>query len=91
MLLMLTLSEPSYYRMGKRFDDAMRYIGSKNRILDFIDKTILETYGDYSNATVADLFSGTGCVGEMFKKKGARVISNDYMHFSYAMQISRVM
>lgn len=68
----------------------MRYIGSKNRILDFIDKTILETYGDYSNATVADLFSGTGCVGEMFKKKGARVISNDYMHFSYAMQISRI-
>ena len=68
----------------------MRYIGSKNRILKFIDETILETYGDYSNAIIADLFSGTGCVGEMFKKKGARVISNDYMHFSYAMQISKI-
>lgn len=68
----------------------MRYIGSKNRILKFIDETITETYGDYSNAIVADLFSGTGCVGEMFKKKGAKVISNDYMHFSYAMQISRI-
>ncbi len=68
----------------------MRYIGSKNRILKFIDETITETYGNYSNATVADLFSGTGCVGEMFKLKGARVISNDYMHFSYAMQISRI-
>lgn len=68
----------------------MRYIGSKNRILKFIDETILETYGEYDNTTIADLFSGTGCVGEMFKKKGARVISNDYMHFSYALQISRI-
>lgn len=68
----------------------MRYIGSKNRILNFIDDTITGTYGDYSNATVADLFAGTACVGEMFKKKGARVISNDYMYFSYALQISKI-
>ena len=68
----------------------MRYIGSKNRILEFIDEIITETYGDYSNAIIADLFSGTGCVGEMFKIKGAKVISNDYMHFSYAMQIARI-
>ena len=68
----------------------MRYIGSKNRILDFINKTITDTYGDYSEATIADLFSGTCCVGEMFKKHGAKVITNDYMHFSYAMQISKV-
>ena len=68
----------------------MRYIGSKNRILEFIDETIVGTYGNYSEAIVADLFSGTGCVGEMFKKKGAKVISNDYMHFSYAMQISKI-
>lgn len=68
----------------------MRYIGSKNRILGFIDETIENTYGDYSNATVADLFSGTACVGKMFKEKGAKVISNDYMHFSYALQIARI-
>ncbi len=68
----------------------MRYIGSKNRILDFIDDTIIYTYGNYENATVADLFAGTGCVGEMFKKNGARVISNDYMHFSYALQILKI-
>ena len=68
----------------------MRYIGSKNRILDFIDETIIRTYGDYSNATMADLFAGTGCVGEMFKKRGAKVISNDYMYFSYAMQIAKI-
>lgn len=68
----------------------MRYIGSKNRILEFIDEIITNTYGDYSDAKVADLFSGTGCVGEMFKKKGAKVISSDYMHFSYALQIVKI-
>lgn len=68
----------------------MRYIGSKKRILEFIDNTIESTYGDYSNVVIADLFSGTGCVGEMFKRKGARVISNDYMHFSYALQMAKI-
>lgn len=68
----------------------MRYIGSKNRILEFIDDTITNTYGDYRDAEIADLFSGTGCVGEMFKRKGARVVSNDYMHFSYALQVARI-
>lgn len=68
----------------------MRYIGSKNRILGFINDTITSTYGDYRNAVIGDLFSGTGCVGEMFKKNGARVISNDYMYFSYALQVSRI-
>lgn len=68
----------------------MRYIGSKNRILDFIDETITNTYGEYKDADVADLFSGTGCVGEMFKKRGAKVVSCDYMHFSYALQIVKI-
>ena len=68
----------------------MRYIGSKRQVLPFIQKTISETYGDFSNATVADLFAGTACVSEMFKRSGAQVISNDYMNFSYALQIEKV-
>lgn len=68
----------------------MRYIGSKIRVLDFIDKTIVDTYGDYSNSVIADLFSGTVCVAEMFKKKSATVITNDYMNFSYAFQIAKI-
>lgn len=68
----------------------MRYIGSKRLVLPFIEKTIRETYGDFSNAVVGDLFAGTACVGEMFKKAGATVISNDYMSFSYALQIEKV-
>ena len=68
----------------------MRYIGSKNRVLGFINEVIENTYGDYSTATVADLFSGTACVGKMFKEKGAKIISNDYMYFSYALQIAKI-
>lgn len=54
----------------------MRYIGSKRTVLPFIKTTIEETYGNISNAIVADLFAGTACVGEMFKREGARVLSN---------------
>lgn len=68
----------------------MRYIGSKTRILDFIGNVVGDTYGDCSNATVADLFSGTACVGEFFKHKGARIISNDYLYFSYAFQVAKI-
>ena len=68
----------------------MRYIGSKRQVLPFIQQTISETYGDFSNAVIADLFAGTACVSEMFKRSGAQVISNDYMNFSYALQIEKV-
>lgn len=68
----------------------MRYIGSKNRILEFIGSVIEETYGSVSDAVFADLFSGTACVAEAFKRKGARIISNDYLHFSYALQVAKI-
>ncbi len=68
----------------------MRYIGSKNRILQFIASVIEETYGDVSNAVFADLFAGTACVAELFKQKGATIISNDYLHFSYALQVAKI-
>ena len=68
----------------------MIYIGSKRTVLPFIKTTIEETYGRISNAIVADLFAGTACVGEMFKREGARVLSNDYLSFSYALQIEKI-
>lgn len=51
---------------------------------------IEDTYGDCSSAVFADLFSGTACVAEYFKKRGAQIISNDYLHFSYALQIAKI-
>lgn len=59
-------------------------------VLPFIRDTIEETYGKFSDAIIADLFAGTACVGEMFKQVGAQVLSNDYMHFSYALQIEKI-
>jgi adenine-specific DNA-methyltransferase len=68
----------------------MRYLGSKLKALEFIKDTVSKTYGDISNSTVADLFSGTVVVAEMFKSLGAKLITNDYMSFSYALQIAKI-
>ena len=71
-------------------DINLRYIGSKSRILDFITSVIDATYGDVSDCVFADLFAGTACVAEAFKQKGATIICNDYMYFSYALQIAKI-
>lgn len=55
-------------------------------VLPFIRGTIEETYGNFSDAIIADLFAGTACVGEMFKQVGAQVLSNDYMHSQRFLQ-----
>lgn len=68
----------------------MRYIGSKARLLGFIYDTITSTYGPIDGAVVADLFAGTCCVAAMLKRQGACVITNDYLHFSYALQVAKV-
>lgn len=68
----------------------MRYIGSKARILDFINDTVTQTYGSVDGAVVADLFAGTCSVSEMFKQQNAKVITNDYLHSSYALQIAKI-
>ena len=47
--------------------DYMRYIGSKNNLLEKIENVINENILDNSN-TFMDLFSGTGIVSEYFKK-----------------------
>lgn len=67
----------------------MRYIGSKTRILDFISDTVSQTFGTVNGAVVADLFAGTCSVAEMFKKQNAQIITNDYLCFSYALQVAK--
>lgn len=68
----------------------MRYIGSKTRILNFIDDIVSRTYGSVEGSVVADLFAGTCSVAELFKKRNAKLITNDYLHFSYALQIAKI-
>ena len=62
----------------------MNYIGSKLSLKSFIKDTILEISKiDNENKVFADLFAGTGVIGNEFKKMGYKVISNDIQHYSY--------
>ena len=57
----------------------LNYIGSKYKLLDWIDAAILECtcWLNFEGKTAADLFSGTGIVAHHYRDKGATVISND--------------
>lgn len=68
----------------------MRYIGSKEKVLPFIEEVILNSVGEVEGAKFGDLFSGTTCVAQHFKKLGVKLITNDYMSFSYAFQIAYI-
>lgn len=57
----------------------MCYLGNKTKLLTFIEK-VIDKY-KIEGETFADLFAGTGSVGDYFKGKYT-VYSNDYMYFS---------
>lgn len=62
----------------------MRYIGSKAALLDNIEYVINEnTTG--KEQVFCDLFSGTASVAKHFKPR-YKVISNDFLYFSYVLQ-----
>lgn len=61
----------------------VRYIGSKYNLLKEIELFIDENINDTSN-TFFDVFSGTGCVGEYFKKK-YKITANDQLYFCYIL------
>lgn len=65
----------------------MNYIGSKYSLLDFLETTIKEVtgYKEGNNYIFADLFAGTGIVGQTYKAKGCTVISNDVQYYSYVL------
>lgn len=65
----------------------MNYIGSKYSLLGFLLETIENVTGYKSGESYvfADLFAGTGVVGQTFKSKGCRVIANDIQHYSYCL------
>ncbi|WP_373002996.1 DNA adenine methylase [Sulfurimonas sp.] len=64
------------YKISQR-----RYLGNKNRILDFIAEIIKEEVGDFNS--LCDIFSGTGVVGEYFNTKNKKIISNDLLYNNY--------
>lgn len=62
----------------------MRYIGGKSLQLNNINDVIKSEATPISS--VIDLFSGSGVVSQNFKALGYRVISNDFLFFSYTLQ-----
>jgi adenine-specific DNA-methyltransferase len=62
----------------------MNYIGSKLRLLNFLDESITSIV-DKDCKTFCDLFAGTGIVGQYFKKIGYEIISNDLQYYSYVL------
>ena len=64
----------------------MNYIGSKYKLLDFINTTIRSVVGnDLSDKIFCDIFAGTGIVGKNFKKSVKKVIANDFEYYSYVL------
>lgn len=58
-----------------------RYLGSKYKLLNFIENTVNEHCKDVKS--VIDIFAGTGVVGSLFLKNGKEVYFNDYLKSNY--------
>lgn len=65
----------------------MRYLGSKIKLLSAIQE-LIEKY-NITGESFADLFSGTGCVGDYFKDK-YNIISNDFLYYSAVMSKAKL-
>ena len=64
----------------------MNYIGSKLKLLPFLETTIYETIGyDLSDKTLCDGFAGTGIVGRAFKSRVKKLVSNDCELYSFVL------
>jgi adenine-specific DNA-methyltransferase len=64
----------------------MNYIGSKQKLSDFITFTITSVVGsDLRDKIFCDLFAGTGIVGRTFKNRVRKVISNDFEYYSFVL------
>lgn len=66
----------------------MRYLGNKTKLLPFIEK-VIDKY-EIEGETFADLFSGTGSVGDYFKGRYT-IFSNDYMYFSKVISEAKLL
>ena len=67
------------------FHQLIPYIGNKRKLLGLINQALNKT-GISAPATFLDLFAGSGVVSRLAKKKGFRVIANDWE--PYAREIN---
>lgn len=59
-----------------------RYIGCKTKLVDFIYQSVVQN-GYTSDCSFADIFAGTGVVGDYFASKGYRVLLNDMLYSNF--------
>lgn len=65
----------------------MRYTGNKTRLLPFIEEVIKKH--KITGEVFADLFAGTGAVGDYFKKEYT-IISNDFMYYAFVINQAKI-
>jgi len=63
----------------------MNYIGSKQRLKEWIKEKVVNIVKKTDDKTFCDLFAGTGIVGRVFKKDVKKVIANDIEYYSYVL------
>lgn len=61
----------------------LNYIGSKKTLLEFLNDKISNVINE--NTSFADLFSGTGVVGQHFKNTAHHVVVNDAEYYSFVV------
>lgn len=60
-----------------------RYLGSKYKLLDFINETIEKNCGEFES--FFDVFGGTGVVSNYFYEKGKKIYINDMLKSNYCV------
>ena len=63
----------------------MNYIGSKYKLAEFIELSMLAVVGSFEGAIVAELFGGTGIIARNLKPKVKKVIVNDLEPYSFTL------
>ena len=68
----------------------MNYIGSKLKLLPFLQQSIESTLKKHNakplqDSVFCDLFAGSGAVGKAFKPKIKQIISNDKEYYSFVL------
>lgn len=66
--------------LAARYPDT-RFMGSKRKLLPHIAKVVKGR----GYKTALDAFSGSGCVGYLFKELGINTTTNDFLKFAYDM------
>lgn len=63
----------------------MNYIGSKHKLLPFLQRAICDVVGDLTGQVFCDIFAGTGAVARSFKTQVGSIISNDLEFYAFVL------